>query len=446
MTKSANKSAVEDMQNASETSVTVAGRFQCDEDDYGYESSSAKGLYERLMNKYEANPENPFDKFTKPKPKKVKDIGSTKARVKDRLDRPDSPPSKAKHQEKTSPESQKQKTNAATVKPPKPKTSFADLMKRAKQNTKKPNFDAFGEPIVSKKTDVLKECEFDRPMTEKEKVEYRREKLHQSRRQAQEGSESSQSASSQKKPGPLSQKKPASPASSSQKKPVPSQSSVPTKVKKPQPTKNKPEIKKPQPTINKPEAKKAEEPTFNTTVVGKLSQAQIEKMRSMNRVKKKSPGSPVAPPPPKPKRDISSVQSRSFPGEKGYKGEESKPVRRQRSPSPVRRKFNPNSMASKRRRIESDDEEDQDSEMDDFIDDSEANIDISAEIRGIFGYDRRKFRDEEDFDDRAMENNRFANIMKEEAYSAKIGLQEDLEDMRREEEEKQRKRMKSKRK
>ena len=35
-----------------------------------------------------------------------------------------------------------------------------------------------------------------------------------------------------------------------------------------------------------------------------------------------------------------------------------------------------------------------DSEMDDFIDDSDAKVDISAEIRNIFGYDRRKFRDE----------------------------------------------------
>ena len=32
--------------------------------------------------------------------------------------------------------------------------------------------------------------------------------------------------------------------------------------------------------------------------------------------------------------------------------------------------------------------------MDDFIDDSEANVDISAQIRNIFGYDRRKYRDE----------------------------------------------------
>ena len=58
------------------------------------------------------------------------------------------------------------------------------------------------------------------------------------------------------------------------------------------------------------------------------------------------------------------------------------------------RKFNPDKMSNKRgggrNRIESDDEEDEDSEMDDFIDDSEAKMDISAEIRSIFGYDRRR--------------------------------------------------------
>ena len=35
-----------------------------------------------------------------------------------------------------------------------------------------------------------------------------------------------------------------------------------------------------------------------------------------------------------------------------------------------------------------------DSEMDDFIDDSDAKVDISAEIRNIFGYDKRRYRDE----------------------------------------------------
>lgn len=46
---------------------------------------------------------------------------------------------------------------------------------------------------------------------------------------------------------------------------------------------------------------------------------------------------------------------------------------------------------------------------------------------------------QEDFDDRSMENNRFSDVMREEARSAKIGKMEDLEDMRREEAEKKRK-------
>ena len=82
--------------------------------------------------------------------------------------------------------------------------------------------------------------------------------------------------------------------------------------------------------------------------------------------------------------------------------------------------------------------------MDDFIDDTDAKIDISAEIRSIFGYDRNKYRNEADFDDRSMENNRYSDVMREEARSAKLGRMEDLEDMRREEEEKKRKMMKKK--
>ena len=43
-----------------------------------------------------------------------------------------------------------------------------------------------------------------------------------------------------------------------------------------------------------------------------------------------------------------------------------------------------------------------------------------------------------------MENNRYADVMKEEARSARIGKMEDLEDMKREEEEKRRKMLKKK--
>ena len=96
-------------------------------------------------------------------------------------------------------------------------------------------------------------------------------------------------------------------------------------------------------------------------------------------------------------------------------------------------------MLNKKRRIVDDSDSEYDSEMDDFIDDDEAEMDYSSEIRNIFGYDKRRYRDE-DFDDREMESN-FAQQMREEYISKKIGLQEDLEDMRMEEEEKKRKAM-----
>ena len=39
----------------------------------------------------------------------------------------------------------------------------------------------------------------------------------------------------------------------------------------------------------------------------------------------------------------------------------------------------------------------------------------------VFRYDRSRFRDEPDFDDRSMENNRYSSIMQEEMRSARIG-------------------------
>ena len=99
-------------------------------------------------------------------------------------------------------------------------------------------------------------------------------------------------------------------------------------------------------------------------------------------------------------------------------------------------------LNKKRRIIDDDDDSEYDSEMDDFIDDGDAEVDFSAEIRNIFGYDKNRYRDE-DFDDREMESN-FAQQMREEYISKKIGIMEDLEDMRMEEEEKKRKSAKNK--
>ncbi|OQR70202.1 hypothetical protein BIW11_11778 [Tropilaelaps mercedesae] len=88
---------------------------------------------------------------------------------------------------------------------------------------------------------------------------------------------------------------------------------------------------------------------------------------------------------------------------------------------------------------EEDDEEydeDLDEYEDDFIDD--ADIDdpyakrYSQDIAKIFKYDKRKYQA---MDDEDIEESSFSRIMAEEARSARLGRQEDLEDMRREEEE-----------
>lgn len=74
-------------------------------------------------------------------------------------------------------------------------------------------------------------------------------------------------------------------------------------------------------------------------------------------------------------------------------------------------------------RIYSDDEDEYDSEMDDFIDDGPQDglEQVSKTISEIFGYDRRKYRDVEDDDIDNMESN-FSQQMKEEFFSSKAGL------------------------
>ncbi|XP_006865896.1 PREDICTED: protein SPT2 homolog [Chrysochloris asiatica] len=87
------------------------------------------------------------------------------------------------------------------------------------------------------------------------------------------------------------------------------------------------------------------------------------------------------------------------------------------------------------REYDEEDDEDYDSEMEDFIEDEgEPQEEISKHIREIFGYDRKKYKDESDYALRYMESS-WKEQQKEEAKSLRLGMQEDLEEMRREEEE-----------
>ncbi|KFQ09350.1 Protein SPT2, partial [Haliaeetus albicilla] len=100
---------------------------------------------------------------------------------------------------------------------------------------------------------------------------------------------------------------------------------------------------------------------------------------------------------------------------------------------------------SYKRQIEDDDDDDEyDSEMDDFIEDEgEPQEEISKHIREIFGYDRKRYKDESDYALRYMESS-WREQQKEEARSLRLGVQEDLEELRREEEELKRKRQSKK--
>lgn len=96
----------------------------------------------------------------------------------------------------------------------------------------------------------------------------------------------------------------------------------------------------------------------------------------------------------------------------------------------------------KRPREYDDDDDEYDSEMDDFIEDEgEPQEEISKHIREIFGYDRKKYKDESDYALRYMESS-WKEQQKEEAKSLRLGMQEDLEEMRREEEEMKRRKAK----
>ncbi len=426
-TKSANRAVIDDARNLEDTADTLAGRRQCDEDDYGYESTAARNFYERFMNKYEKDPVDEGKIFSSGKSKRgTKDLSTTVARVKAALERGDDEEKREKkdsaatskrksaededQESKNNRDSQKRSKREVEMKEARqkrlklartsaPPASFQDLMRMAQEKQKEPMM-----PVEKKR--VKPEAEFDRPMTQKEKEEFLRERNSQLRK----------AGKVPRSKGPVPQTPSGKESKGKEAKSPPVQKSPEKKVEQP---KKKPVIVGPEfhPAVVKPSSSSSSKSSSTSTKDVKRSNLQRD--RSNN----------------------------------GFKRPKA------RSPSPV---ASSRSKINAGRVIDSESEEEEDYEMDDFIDDSDANMDISAQIRSIFGYDRRKFRDEPDFDDRyvvgghlnlissecfsyrSMENNRFADVMKEEARSARIGRMEDLEDMRREEEEKKRKKMKKK--
>jgi len=405
--------------------VISTGRNQCDNDDYGFESNASDSIYDKLMKKYEANPEDPMAKFARPKSMEYRSKPDKNA-----VPDPKFQPFRRKEPEKVSPSSKKEnhsqshsnssstsekkpsvKKNINKSAPPPP--SFAELMKMAKQAKSKPI-----PKVSSKISSNGKELEPDRPMTQKQREEYMREKNSQLRKNGKLPSTYNNASSSENSSN--SKTKSGSGSGTSSSKPethITSAASTSTansnKLSPVGPCKEN-NFKQPCQKKNKPVIENFG-PQFHPAVVNKSKSNKQSGNGSNNKRPRSRSPSPIG-------RSSSSSKSSSS-------------------------SYSKSKNSSNKYRIESDEEYDDDSDMDDFIDDSEANpSQISAMIGQMFGYDRRKFRNEDDFDDRSMENNKFSSIMKEEAYSARIGRQEDLEDMRREEEEEKRKRAMKKKK
>ncbi|EFA13317.1 protein SPT2 homolog [Tribolium castaneum] len=408
-TKSANQSVLQDAVDANNTSVTLAGPIQPDEDDYGYVSQEAAAFYNKMMEKYSKMPDEP--KFGLNKKKKIStDLNSTKERVKAAIEREreeaNMPHKRRRKHKEEEEEIENEKQEVAPKPKPKPAAppplNFNDLLKLAE----KKQF----EPIIIEQ----KPKEEEKLFTKKQKKELEREKEWRERKEGKlpplekPAGNKIPKVNNGDKAQALAKKNSTDLIKKSQ-------------VKVPEPTKkivsnNQPIVdKKPVPSYTKP------------------GSSSLNKVKDLNDVRKreapKSGGRDVV----APKKPQLELKPKQFPPK------DLKP--KQFPPPDVRRKeFPPRDVKRKplvnKRRILDDDE--YDSEMDDFIDDGpEEGEDYSKYISEIFGYDKSKYRNVDDDIDN-MEST-FAQQMREEVISTKIGIMEDLEDMKKEEEEKRRK-------
>ncbi|XP_071501284.1 uncharacterized protein [Diadema antillarum] len=116
-------------------------------------------------------------------------------------------------------------------------------------------------------------------------------------------------------------------------------------------------------------------------------------------------------------------------------------VRKRPAPRP------PNMKLKRGRLLSSDSEESDYDDGDGFIDDSPMDemecSNVSSYIKEIFGYDKSKYGYESEYALRNMDAS-YRDVQKEEARSTRLGMLEDLEDIRREKEELKRKSMKKK--
>lgn len=523
VTKSANKSVLDDAVNKTDTAVTMQGPEQPDEDDYGYTSHEASALYKSLMDKYKTIPED--KKFSKSSLGGCKnaDLMSTKDRVRaailrereeEKLGRKRThtssstgdidgarnsssslepkhrsrsnlydPKAEREAEERKREEERRQKMKAK--RPPPPVMDFQKLLKLAEEKQH--------QPIQIEVPQKPKEPERLLTSKEKKELEVRKREMEERERRknglpplsksqtnngdARKADVPSVMAANGRIPklngtnAPMASNKAMTGAAAPSRVPPPKlQSTNNSGVRKPNATPFKEPIRpvssisssklstKPQSQPHSNGAMKSansattssamhakQRPPVDTKTKGQSHDVQrnISKQSkpidSRNVKAREFPPRDVVKSREFPPRDV--VRAREFPPRDLIKSREFPPRDVQRSGHGSMKQKQ--SVASKRRILDDSDEDEYDSEMDDFIDDGDEELDYSSEIRKMFGYDKSRFRDDDDDVDN-MESS-FAQQQREEFISKKAGLMEDLEDMRLEAEEKKRKAQKRRR-
>ncbi|XP_006618169.1 protein SPT2 homolog [Apis dorsata] len=490
--KAANKSVLADAIDNENTAVTIAGPSQPDEDDYGYVSQEASAFYNQLMSKYN-NTSSQKPTFNDCRKKTIKDIASTKDRVKQALKQQEEEETlghrrkrkilvketETELQEKVEKDIKDDKKERdekpkSKKKPIPPPIDFTELLKIAEKKQH--------EPII---IDVKpKNDEPERLMTKKQMKEYAKEKEWRERKEQRNklGNVNNKEASivasksnkiqdnrnntnCNNKVSNVSEKINTVPAilnkipskitglqSSTNKKPIDkinlnklninnkcniskvSEKDILLEERKKLEIERK-KLEEMRQTIEEEKKKLKISKTHIEDIKNAKCDKSVSKMKILDKQEllknsqKESLKSNVT------KCRVSQTindKIKQFPPA-DLKSIKSKHV-------PHLREQKKSFINNKRRIIDDEDEEEYDSELEDFIDDEveEGNEDYSKYISEIFGYDKNKYKYVDNDDDAAMESS-FAQQLKEEYVSTKIGIMEDLEDMRMEALEKKRK-------
>ncbi|XP_077277383.1 protein SPT2 homolog [Temnothorax americanus] len=475
--KAANKSVIEDAIDNENTAITIAGPSQPDEDDYGYESQAASALYNQFMSKYNSlPPEKPI--FSTSEARTAKDIASTKDRVKQALKQQELEDSsghrrkrkssvlnvketevdekveknskevkdKVKENKDEKPKDEKPKVKRKSLPPP---MGFAELLKLAEVKQH--------EPVV---IEVKPKIENERPMTKREKMEYIQEKERKEQREKKNLEVKKTSITST--PNKLD-KMQLNKVPKASDKSVISNSTLnkstfkfTTTISKQVTNKSddKHNIEKSNSNKNSPknelleERKKLEAERKQLEEMRRVIEEEKKKLaQSKNKLEdiKSQPSNKLNLTKPKSiNKQISSkdIKPRQFPPSDLKLQSSLANSKPKQSPPPDIKLLKSKTVVRKtsNKRCIYDDEED-DSDLADFIDDGPEDnneYNYSKHISEIFHYDRTRYKNIDDEDDTAMESN-YAQQLKEELISSKMGYIEDLEDMRMEALEKKRK-------